>query len=311
MGVVETEAKSVTHMQPWHEELCVSFTPSEQHSARSDVSSLSAAATECSYLCLSKTQKLKNEPNSGWKWICILFESNHRFKESLHSLYLCLSMYCLSVNRNKQQQKPAPRTCSITRTPGVQSVHYMLYAVCSSVRVFCVMIDKVSKRWCTSHTVWLLTCLTRWATQTAAAHVRRVRAGMITCEGWQCVWRLAWHQLALCRQRLSSHAKASVTQINGTGDSSDWEIRICSAMKTQQQQQTEGQEAAYQSILCHGRLKFPIVEYEVTGVCVVCVCLCGGQLLRFLQRCTLPITVKIDCIIIDTWKMKDDLAQSR
>lgn len=139
------------------------------------------------------------------------------------------------------------------------------------VRVFCVMIDKVSKSWCTSHAVWLLTRNSQWATQSAAAHVWRARAGMVSCEGWQCVWRLAWHQLAVWSQRLSSHAKASITQIKGTGDSSNWEIRICSAMKTQQQQQTEGQEAAYQSILCHARLKFPIVEYEVTGVCVWCV----------------------------------------
>lgn len=41
---------------------------------------------------------------------------------------------------------------------------------------------------------------------------------MISCEGWQCVWRLAWHRLAPCRRRLSSCAKASITQIKEQGE---------------------------------------------------------------------------------------------
>lgn len=62
-------------------------------------------------------------------------------------------------------------------------------------------------------TFWLPTYISHLPDQSAAVQVLRNRARMISCEGWQRVWRLAWHWLALCHQRLFSRAKASVAEI--------------------------------------------------------------------------------------------------
>ncbi len=138
----------------------------------------------------------------------------------------------------------------------------------------------MSNSWCTTHTDTHFG-YNQPADQSAAVQVLRSRAGMISCEVWQRVCRLAWHRLAPCRQRLFSCAKASITQMREQGEleiaaTGWWDENLPSDADTTAKQK-EGQEATYQSMLCHEQdgLRCHIAVYEVTAVCV-CVCACVG-----------------------------------